>query len=202
MRLSLILYVLFFLTNIAYGYLTTSESGDIVPEGQYRITVEPQLNYFGVTTHFDSGIKEDSQVRLSIGAGQGGYHFDFNFKQVPFPDYDDQPAIGYKIGASFAKMDGKSVITPRFYPIVSKSMMIENNRWTPYLSIPIGISVSQSKSTIPTHFVVGCEVTPSSLDNIQFGAEMGFNIRDTFSYVSGYISFFFEPTEQISDARL
>lgn len=197
-------FILLMLSTWAHqsqAYFTTAESGDIVPEGQYRVTVEPQFNYFGVSAHFDAGTSEDSQIRVSAGAGQSGYNFDFYYKRIPYPDYDKQPAIGFKYGASFAKIDGSSVITPRFFPMISKSIMIDNNRWTPYLSLPIGVSVSQSKSTTPTHFVMGCEITPSNIDNIQFGAEMGLNIRDSFSYISGFISFFFEPTEKISETR-
>lgn len=200
--LNYLVFTLIIISNCkSWSYLTNADSGDIVPEGQYRLSVEPQFNYFGVGAHFDAGTAEDAQIRVSAGAGQDGFHFDFYYKRIPIPDYDKQPAIGYKFGASFAKMNGASVITPIFFPIMSKSFIIDNNRWSPYLSLPIGVSVSQSKATTPTHFVMGCEVTPSTLDNIQFGGEMGFNVKDSFSYVSAYISFLFEPSERITDSK-
>lgn len=179
--------------------MTIAESAELVPENQFRVSLEPQVNYFNFNTHFDTGVAEDAQVRLSAGIGSGNYHFDFFYKQIPYPDYSDQPAIGYKIGAIFARENNSSVLTPLFCPLISKNILIHKDRWTPYLSLPIGVSVFQSRSTTPVHFVAGFEFVPTSVENMQFGAEMGLNIKDSFSYMSAFVSFYFEPTEQVID---
>jgi hypothetical protein len=189
-----------YFTNICEAYLTNSESAELVPENQFRVTLEPQVNYFAVNSHLDFGVSEDSQVRLSAGIGGTGYNFDFFFKRVPYPDYDKQPAMGYKIGASFM-MDQKKemVLTPIIAPLISKNLIIKKDKWTPYISLPIGVSVHRSATTTPVHFVAGVELTPSSVENMQFGGEIGLNVKDSFTYVSGYVSFYFEPTEQVID---
>jgi hypothetical protein len=187
------------LTQIAAAYMTVAESGELVPENQFRISIEPQINYFDFAGHFDTGVAEDAQVRLSAGVGNAGHHIDFFYKRIPFPDYDNQPAIGYKIGVSFAKESKSNVVTPLFYPLISKNFIINKDRWTPYLSLPIGVSVFQSRSETPVRFVTGVEYVPTSVENMQFGAEIGFNIKDSFSYASAFVSFYFEPTEQVID---
>ena len=186
-------------TQKTFAYVTSAESAELVPENQLRFTFEPQVNSsnFNFNTHFDTGVAEDSQVRLSAGVGSGNYHLDFFYKKIPFPDYDTQPAIGFKLGAIFARENKTDVVTPVLCPISSKNIMIDKNRLTPYIALPIGVSVYQGRSLTPVNFVAGFEFVPTSVENIQFGGEMGFNVRDSYSYVSGYVSFYFEPTEQI-----
>lgn len=181
--------------------MTTAESAELVPEHQFRISIEPQINSstFNFNSHFDTGVAEDAQVRLSAGVGAGNYHFDFFYKKVPFPNYDNQPAIGYKVGAVFARENELNVMTPIFCPILSKNLLIDKDRWTPYVALPIGVSVYQSHATTPIHFVAGFEYVPTSIENIQFGGEMGLSAKDSFSYISGFISFYFEPSEQVID---
>lgn len=188
------------MSSSSHAYLTMGESAELVPENQFRATLEPQINYFAVNSHLDLGVAEDAQIRLSLGVGGTGSNLDFFYKRVPYPDYDNQPAIGYKIGASFLAVGNKdTVLTPMFAPIISKNLIIHKDRWTPYLSLPIGVSVHKSTSKTPVHFVAGIEYVPSSVENMQFGGEMGLNVKDSFTYVSGYVSFYFEPTEQVID---
>jgi hypothetical protein len=198
---SIFVFILLITASIqkASAYMTVAESGELVPENQFRVSIEPQVNYFDFSGHFDTGVAEDAQVRVSAGMGSTGYHFDFFYKRIPYPDYDDQPAIGYKFGASFARESNSSVVTPIFYPLISKNIIIKKDRWTPYASLPIGVSVFQSRSSTPIRFVAGVEYVPTSVENMQFGGEIGFNVKDSFSYASGYVSFYFEPSEQVID---
>jgi hypothetical protein len=149
-----------------------------------------------LTAHFDAGISDSSQLRISLGAGESATHLDFSVKYIPYPDIDKQPAIGYKLGAIFANEKGNiSSLAIRFTPIVSKTYELEKNHITPYLGLPLGVSVHKSTSQTPTHFVFGAELTPLSAPDMQFGAEIGANLRDSFSYVSAFIGFYFEPSE-------
>ncbi len=185
-----------------HAYLSTIDSGELVPINQYRLILEPQANPFNLSAHFDAGITDSSQLRLSLGAGESGTHFDFSYKTIPIPNLDTQPAMGYKIGTIFASEKGReNSLTIRFTPLVSKNYIINQNRWTPYLALPLGVSVRKSTSTTPTHFVVGTELTPSTTPDMQFGAEVGANLRDSFSYVSVFVSFYFEPTETETDTK-
>ncbi|MEY4616476.1 MAG: hypothetical protein RJB66_1436 [Pseudomonadota bacterium] len=186
---------------MASAYLTNADSGELVPIDQYRLVIEPQVSHFNLTAHFDTGISDSSQMRVSLGSGEDGTHLDFFYKNIPVPDYGNQPAIGYKVGTIFASDRGTNIFTVRFMPLISKSYEINQNRWTPYLSLPLSVSTVKSTSTTPIHAVIGTEVTLESAPDMQLGCEIGANIKDSFSYGSVFISFYFEPPENVTETR-
>lgn len=186
--------------NLGLAYLGNIDSGELVPKDQYRLILEPQVGHFNLTAHFDAGITDSSQLRVSIGAGEDGTHFDFYYKTIPYPDFENQPAIGYKVGTIFANDKGSNVLSVRFMPLISKTYIIKQNRWTPYLSLPLTASVQRSTSTTPIHAVIGTEVNFPTAPDMQLGFEFGSSLRDSFSYASAFISFYFEPSESETEA--
>ena len=195
-KIRLILITLIISPLPSLAYLGTIDSGVLVPVNQYRLILEPQLSPYNLAAHFDAGISDSSQLRISLGAGESATHLDFSVKYIPYPDVDNQPAIGYKIGTLFASEKGNtSSLAFRFTPIISKTYEIDKNHLTPYLALPLGVSIQKSTSKTPSHFVLGAEFSPPSTPDMQFGAEIGANLRDSFSYVSAFISFYFEPLE-------
>jgi hypothetical protein len=187
--------------NLAQAYFTNADSGELVPKDQYRLILEPQMGHFNITAHFDAGVTDSSQLRVSLGAGEDGTHFDFFYKSIPYPDFENQPAIGYKVGTIFASDKGSNVLSIRFMPLISKTYVINQNRWTPYLSIPLSVSMYKSTSTTPLHAVFGTELTLANSPDMQIGFEGGSTIKDGFSYASVFISFYFEPSEMESDGE-
>lgn len=186
---------LFILSPAAKAYFSVIDSGELVPKDQYRFILEPQFGHFNITAHFDAGITEEAQSRVSIGAGEDGTHFDFFYKTIPIPDIDSQPAIGYKIGTSFAIDRGETIFSLRFIPLISKTMQIKKYTLTPYFSLPLSVSMFKGASTTPIHAVLGTEMTLPKTTDMQVGMELGSSLKDSFSYISGYITFYFEPTE-------
>jgi hypothetical protein len=185
--------------QMGWTYFSNLDSGELVPQDQYRLIFEPQLGHYNITTHFDAGITDSTQLRISIGAGEDGTHFDFFYKSIPYPDFEDQPAIGYKIGTVFVSDKSTNLFSIRFMPLLSKNITIKQNRWTPYASLPLTVSTQQSSSKTPIHLVLGTEINLPSAPDMQFGFEVGSALKDSFSYVSGFISFYFEPSEKESD---
>lgn len=179
----------------ASAYFTNTDSGELVPKDQYRLIIEPQVGHFNLNAHFDTGITDSSQVRVSVGAGENGTHFDFFYKTIPYPDFENQPAIGYKVGAIFASDKNINTVSVRLMPLLSKSYSFDQFRWTPYVSLPLSVSVQKSTSTTPIHFVFGTELTLPNAPDMQVGAEVGSSLRDSFSYASVFVSFYFEPSE-------
>lgn len=180
----------------AFSFLSTIDSGELVPINQYRLILESQLSPYNLSAHFDAGISDSSQLRVSLGSGETATHFDFSVKYIPIPDVDDQPAIGYKVGALFAtEKENASSLALRFTPLVSKTYEINKNHWTPYIALPLGVSIQKDTSKVPMHFAIGTELTLHTLPDMQVGAELGANLRDSFSYVSAFVSFYFEPSE-------
>ncbi len=196
-RRSICHFVILLLSPLpALSFLSTIDSGELVPVNQYRLILEPQISPYNLAAHFDAGISDSSQLRVSLGAGESATHFDFSVKYIPYPDIDNQPAIGYKLGLLFAnEKDNVSSLGVRFTPLVSKRYMIDQNYFTPYLGLPLGVSVQKSTSKTPSHFVLGVEVSMPTAPDMQFGAEVGANLRDSFSYISAFVSFYFEPSE-------
>ncbi len=186
--------------NLGLAYFGNIDSGELVPMDQYRLILEPQVGHFNLTAHFDAGITDSSQLRISIGAGENGTHFDFYYKTIPYPDFENQPAIGYKVGTIFASDKGSNVLSIRFMPLISKTYVVNQNRWTPYFSLPLTVSMQRSTSTTPIHAVLGTELNLPSAPDMQLGFEVGSSLKDSFSYASAFISFYFEPSESETDA--
>lgn len=197
----ILLPVLFLTPGFAWSYFGNIDSGELVPKDQYRVIVEPQFGHYNITAHFDAGITEESQARVSIGAGEDGSHFDFFFKTIPYPDFESQPAMGYKIGTSFAIDRGETIFSLRFMPLISKTFTHNQNRWTPYLSIPLSVSMHNSTSTTPIYIVGGTELSLPYSPDMQLGLEFGSSLKDGFSYASLFVSFYFEPNEQESEIK-
>ena len=156
------------------------------------------MGHFNLTAHFDTGVSDSSQVRVSLGSGEDGTHLDFFYKDIPYPDYGQQPAMGYKVGTVFNSEQGENTFTLRLMPLVSKTYEINMNRWTPYFSLPLSVSVQKSTSTTPIHAVLGTELGLPSAPDMQLGFEVGVSLRDSFSYASAFISFYFEPPENVA----
>lgn len=199
-RLLISFIYLVLVPQMSEAYFANIDSGELVPMDQYRLILEPQVGHFNLTAHFDAGITESSQLRVSLGAGESGTHFDFFFKSVPYPDFDNQPAIGYKVGTVFSADKGANVLSIRLMPLISKTYVIKQNRWTPYLSVPLTVSMQKSTSTTPIHAVIGTELNLPSAPDMQVGFEVGSSIKDSFSYASAFISFYFEPSDSETDA--
>lgn len=195
----LIYLVVIVVPTTTWGYFTNADSGELVPVDQYRLLIEPQVGHFNLSAHFDTGVTDSSQVRVSLGAGEDGSHFDFFYKNIPFPDYENQPAMGYKVGAVFASEKGDSLISLRLMPLISKIYEIGDNRLIPYASLPLTVSIHKSSSTTPIHAVIGTELSFDSVPDMQLGCEIGSSLKDSFSYASVFMSFYFEPMDHVTE---
>lgn len=186
--------LIFLIPQMSNAYFSNIDSGELVPKDQYRLILEPQFGQYNLTAHFDAGITDSTQLRVSLGAGKNGTHFDFFYKTIPYPDFEDQPAIGYKVGTIFSSNKSENIFSIRFMPLLSKTYLINQVRWTPYLSLPLSVSMEKSKATTPIHLVLGTEITLPSNPDMQIGFEAGASLKDSFSYASAFISFYFEPS--------
>lgn len=202
-RLLSLLFIgpLLLLSQTALAYFSVIDSGELVPKDQYRFILEPQFGHFNITAHFDAGITDESQSRVSIGAGEDGTHFDFYYKTIPIPDVDSQPAIGYKIGTSFLIDQGNTIFSLRLMPLISKTFVVKKNNVTPYFSVPLSLSMQKGTSATPIHAVFGTEMSVAKTSDMQIGFELGASIKDSFSYASGFITFYFEPDESEFDVN-
>lgn len=182
--------------STSHAYFSVVDTGELIEQGQYQVTLEPQLilnNYdgFNLIGHFDTGIDQDSGARVTLGFGKVDYQVGGFYKYVPFPDTAKQPAIGGSAGVVMAKVNGVTMTSLRLKPLVSKKLQTEIGDLIPYASLPFGITFTSNQTTVPVQLVVGSEVKPMNMENISFFGEIGVNISKAFGYLSGAAAYRF-----------
>lgn len=188
----------------AQAFMTVQESNDITPMGKYKLGVEPQLrtsngNGMNFTGFFDAPINEEMSARALIGSGDTDFVAGGSFKWVPVPDYGNQPAVGGKIGGYFWRESDEGYFTVRVEPIVSKKLHTEIGDFTPYGALPILFNSGKDYNKTGVQLAAGTEYFHSEADNMTFGAELGLDAKDSFSYISGYVTIYLDdahPNQQ------
>lgn len=189
---SLVLCLL--LTTPAQAFFETAETGEISRVGTYKLGAMPQIRLsegsgMNFTGFFDTPLREDQSLRILLGLGETDFYTGGSFKWIPIPDYLNQPALGFKIEALYGRKSSDSLVSFRFHPIVSKRFSTDHGVFTPYGSLPVGVSSYRSSTDSQINLVIGSEYTNLELHNIDFGAEIGMNALKSFSYISGYVTF-------------
>jgi hypothetical protein len=181
--------------STAGAFNTVHETGDLLKEKEKQFTPELQFITSGNTGinligRFDMGYSSDSNLRFLIGTGTTDLEAGAFYKWVPYPDFEKQPAIGFTVGAQYAryekssKLDSKNEISFRIIPFTSKKFETEKGIFTPYASLPIGFTNYDSKSYTPVQLVLGSRYKHPDFDTCEFSAELGFNINDSDAHIS------------------
>lgn len=173
----------------AHAYFSTIDNGELVTPGQYQIGIEPQIvfdryNGFNGIGRFDTGINESSSVRGILGFGKVDFELGAMYKWIPFPDVDNQPAIGGEAGMILARVNNSTEVSVRFHPLISKLFETEVGDVIPYASLPLGVTGRSDKTVIPVQLVGGAELRPLNMPSLSFFGEIGLNINEAFSYIS------------------
>jgi hypothetical protein len=111
---------------------------------------------------------------------------------VPFPDFDQQPAVGGKVEGIFGKKGANTLSVIRVSPIISKLFSTDRGDFVPYASLPIGISSYASNTDSTIAIVLGSEYHNAQLNLWSFGGEFGLNANKTFTYLAGFVSYAFD----------
>ncbi len=181
------------LGSAAQAFFETGESAEITPTGFYKVGIMPQIRLsdgsgMNVGGFFDSGLTEDKSVRVTLGAGETDFYTGGSFKWVPVPDYKNQPAIGAKLEAIYARKSSDSLVSFRVQPLLSKKFDTDQGLFTPYAGFPISITTWRSNTDTQVNLVGGTEFSTPQYKNMEFGAELGINGNKSFTYISGYIT--------------
>lgn len=189
----------FALPFAAHAYFSTIDTGELIAPEKYQAILEPQLilnkhDGFNMIGRFDTGLTEDSSVRGVLGVGKVDFQLGGFFKWVPFPDVGKQPAIGLETGALLARVNSQSEFSVRLHPLVSKAFQTEVGDLVPYGSLPLGVTFRSDKTFVPVQIVGGSEMRPLNWPRVSFFAELGLNLTESFSYISGAIAYRFDDT--------
>lgn len=185
--------VLFLLSSNASAYFNTMDTGELTDVDQMEVLAATPVIFaepndgFNLNGRFSTGFDEDSELQAELGVGSVDLYAGGFFKYVPFPDTYDQPSIGGRAGFVFAQVDDLSTFGFNITPMASKNFDSSYGRFTPYVSLPIGILTNKAETFMSFQGTVGVEW--SKWVNMRFLAEVSFNIKDALNYLSVGASF-------------
>ncbi len=190
--LHLLLITLLIHSTPAWAYLSVGESGEIQKVGSNQFGIEPQIlgNEGGgvnIGAFLDMPLREDVSTRFSLGAGKIDFHAGAAVKWIPFPDIDQQPAMGLKAAAWYARQSSINVWTFQIAPLFSKKFDSDAGLFIPYAAIPVNFVTSTEKSVTGTQFTLGTEFYPKDVTTMHFSSEIALNLKDSYSFISGSV---------------
>lgn len=185
------------LTIQAQAYLTINDTAEILPKGFYSVGVEPQLNTsentgLNLGVFVDAPLTEASQARLSLGTGVTDFWASVAFKYIPYPDVDNQPAIGLRGSLTYGRDGDLNFFHTQFAPMASKKTPFVHGLLIPYVALPITHNATKAKNFVSSQFTLGSEFIPKANKDFHYGAEIGFNLNQSFSYISAFVTMPFD----------
>lgn len=183
----------------AQAFYTFQETGDLLAPDRYAVGTELQFrtsNGSGVNIlgRVDGGFSDEWNYRGFIGLGDTDFQAGGHMKWVPFPDYENQPAIGFTFGGHIASYahDNRGSNTEfaiRTMPFVSKSYEAELGQFTPYAALPLGLRTYDEETDATVQMVLGSRFIHPEMLGAHYFAEIGFNLDNVFAYISLGASF-------------
>ena len=188
---------LFLMTSSAHAYLSIAESGEILPAGKYQVGLEPQLltNRDGganIDVFFDTNINDSTSGRITMGAGAIDFNAFASVKWVPFPDVDNQPAMGLRGGIGMARDEDENFLEIQLAPLVSKKFDTIYGLTVPYLAVPFTYLNTKEENYVASNLVVGTEFHHQEWNEVIFGGEVGIELNKSYSYISLFVTFPFD----------
>lgn len=181
----------------AHAYLSIAESGEILPAGKYQVGLEPQvlLNRGGganLNVFLDTSFNESTSGRITMGAGSVDFNAFASVKWIPFPDIDNQPAMGLRAGAGVARDEDENIVQIQLAPLISKKFGTEYGLTVPYIAIPFTYLNMDKENVTASNLALGSEWHPIDWQYGVVGAEVGFELNKSYSYISIFATFPFD----------
>lgn len=178
----------------ASAFFSVMDTGELVKKGEYRVLGEGQVLFdapegFNLNGRFATGFNDESEIQFEGGVGTVDYYLGAFFKWFPFPDTDDQPAIGGRAGVTFADFNDNSTYGFNVTPMISKRIESGIGDFTPYGGIEMGLQTFVDDTFFSLQAVLGIEWSPNEWDfreikDFNFLIEYGIEIDDSFNYLS------------------
>lgn len=186
----------------ARGYVSVQDNAEVLEKNQYRAIFEPQFLFSkepgaNLVGRFDAPIADHSTIRGEVGIGSAiDFHTGAYLKWSPIPDVDNQPAIAGQVGVIYSRYDGEPEVSFRFNPIASKQFESKIGYFTPYGSIPLALETRKGRAIGTAQLTVGSQFEARQLKNLHFSAEIGFDIKDSYTYVGLGLLFYFDKHQE------
>ncbi len=140
----------------------------------------------------DNGIGESLSARVAMGGGSVDFNAFASVKWIPFPDFENQPAMGLRVGGGLARDESKNLLHAQVAPLVSKKISTQYGMATPYLAVPFTVINTQGDNTVGTNLTIGSELKYEKWTMGTLGAEYSLDLNKSFSYISIFAAFPFE----------
>lgn len=168
------------------GYLSVGESGEILPAGFYNVGVEPQfvLNEGGglnADAFIDMPYNDASSFRIQAGAGKVDFHVGGGIKYIPFPDVDNQPAMGLKASLWYARYQSNNILTAQVAPLLSRKVQTDQGLFIPYVAVPFNFNSGTDNNKTGTQFTLGSEWHNPDWPQVILDADLALNMNNSFS---------------------
>jgi len=191
-----ILLILLLVSFSAKSYSILGESGEVITKDNVRVGLYPQSKISGgsgtnLGAFIDRGLNESTSLRAYLGSGDTSFFAGASVKWVPYPNLETQPAVGFRGGVSTGRDSSESFFAARAEPLVSKIIETEKLILIPYASVPIQFQNYKSSTNTLINLTVGSEFRPYTISKYEFGSEISFNIKDSFSYLSVFVTYNF-----------
>ena len=194
MRSLIILATLFFTASPSLAFFSLMDTGQLKKVGENRVLGEGQILFdapegFNLNARFATGLDDESEVQFEGGVGSVDYYVGAFWKWIPFPDTDDQPAIGLRAGVTFADFNNISVYGFNVTPLVSKLIDTSFGEISPYGGLEMGLQNSVNDTNFTMQAVAGVQWAPNrwdfpNLTDFNFLLEYGVEVNDSFNYLS------------------
>ena len=194
-----------FLSPHGLSYFSLMDTGELRQGQNTRLLGETQVisnepegfNFGGRYVLGSNGFISDSEVQLEAGAGSVDYQLGVFLKWVPFPDTDNQPAVGVRTGFTFAKLLEYSTYGLNITPLISKHINSDLGKVTPYLGLPIGLQKNTLDFYTSFQVILGLEWSPEEWElgssrGFNFLLEYGLGLDQAFDYLSLALAYDFE----------
>lgn len=190
----LLMSALFLFNFSAHGFQDISESAELIPQGSQHIGFSPQfkVNRGGgsnIAVFVEAGTSESTSTRVTLEGGDVNFNVFTSFKYVPFPDVDQQPAIGIRGGIGVARSDDSNNLYFQGAPMVSKMMLTEVGTFIPFVAIPFEYNSTKESNYTSNRFVIGSEFRTEEAPDARFGTELGLELNKSFSYISFFFTY-------------
>lgn len=178
----------------SFAFFSLMDTGNLVKEGDYRILGEGQLLFdapegFNLNSRFSTGMGDDAEIQFEAGVGSVDFYLGAFYKWIPFPDTEEQPALGLRGGVTFADYNGYSTYGFNVTPLISKNFDTNIGYFAPYSGLILGLQKNTFESFFSMQLAIGLQWRPNewdfqSLKDFNFLLEYAVEVDDSFNHLS------------------
>jgi hypothetical protein len=206
---SLYCFLFCFLTfSQAHAFLGLHESAEIIPAGHYRVGVIPQFyvgsnpsdfytgreNSSDFGAFLDMNLAPDVNARAVLGTGTTDFWAAGYVKWVPYPDYQNQPAIGLRGGLIYVREGNSNFYNTQITPIFSKKYETTSGVLTPYVGVPVTFVFEKTSNNF-TALQMAIGTDWDFQKDSQVGVELNMDLAKTTTTLSLHLNLEFDETK-------